>query len=215
MRGRLVAALLAWLLVASPAFASSAPDRYLSWSARHHVVHLTLLAGLGQETMGSTSTATGAASCSFASLSDGGSSSIARTAAAAALVRRRAGRSRRRRLSGAASPQPLTGLSPGAKASFTFVANRSGSFRLASLVPGRSRRACTTCSTSRARPPVDHGAAGPLELRRRVERRRDEHEREVEQRVVEDERGPAPFGARRSRSASARKTAPSTSAPTR
>jgi hypothetical protein len=41
--------------------------------------------------------------------------------------------------SGASSPQPLTGLSPGAKATFSFTASRTGVFRIACLVPGHEQ----------------------------------------------------------------------------
>ena len=38
---------------------------------------------------------------------------------------------------GATSPNPMVGLEPGKTATFSFVAARPGSFRLASLVPGQ------------------------------------------------------------------------------
>jgi len=37
---------------------------------------------------------------------------------------------------GASVPDPVQGLDPGSKATFSFVASRAGSYRLASLVPG-------------------------------------------------------------------------------
>jgi hypothetical protein len=37
---------------------------------------------------------------------------------------------------GAATPHPLQGLEPGARATFSFVASRVGTYRLACLVPG-------------------------------------------------------------------------------
>ena len=37
---------------------------------------------------------------------------------------------------GASVPDPVQGLDPGAQAAFSFVASRTGSFRLASVVPG-------------------------------------------------------------------------------
>ena len=37
---------------------------------------------------------------------------------------------------GATTPRPLAGIAPGASASFAFVASRTGSYRLASLVAG-------------------------------------------------------------------------------
>src|SRR6185503_17317286 len=40
---------------------------------------------------------------------------------------------------GASSPQPLTGLSPGAKATFSFTASRTGTFRIACLVAGQEQ----------------------------------------------------------------------------
>jgi hypothetical protein len=140
--GRLsYAALLAGLLVASPAFASSAPGRYLSWSARHHAVHLTLLASLGAGNSGFNFDGYGRGELlvrvpvGWRVVVDcdnrgGGRHSCAVVRGALATTPA---------FAGAASPQPLTGLSPGAKASFTFVANRVGTFRLASLVPGQEQ----------------------------------------------------------------------------
>jgi hypothetical protein len=40
---------------------------------------------------------------------------------------------------GASSPQPMTGIPPGASARFSFTASRRGVYRLASLVPGQER----------------------------------------------------------------------------
>lgn len=40
---------------------------------------------------------------------------------------------------GAASPQPIVGLSPGSHARFSFVAARVGTFRIASLVAGQEQ----------------------------------------------------------------------------
>jgi hypothetical protein len=40
---------------------------------------------------------------------------------------------------GATSADPLAGLAPGAKESFSFVVNRVGTFRIASLVPGQEQ----------------------------------------------------------------------------
>ena len=37
---------------------------------------------------------------------------------------------------GASVPDPVLGLNPGSKATFSFVASRAGSYRLASVVPG-------------------------------------------------------------------------------
>ena len=40
---------------------------------------------------------------------------------------------------GAASPSPTVGLDPGGKATFSFVAARVGTYRIASLVPGQEQ----------------------------------------------------------------------------
>jgi hypothetical protein len=40
---------------------------------------------------------------------------------------------------GASTKQPIVGLSPGAKATFSFIAARTGSFRIACLVPGHEQ----------------------------------------------------------------------------
>jgi Sulfocyanin (SoxE) domain len=138
---RLLAPLLALLLVAPPAFASSTPDRYLSWNATNHVVHLTLLAGLGAGNNGFNFDGFGRGELlvrvplGWRVVVDcenrgGGRHSCAVVHGALAVTPA---------FAGAASPQPITGLSPGAKASFTFVANRAGSYRLASLVTGQEQ----------------------------------------------------------------------------
>ena len=141
MRWRLVVATALALVATSGAGASTGPGRYLSRNAPQRVVHLTLLAGLGGGNNGFNFDGYGrgellvrvpvgwrvVVSCENRG---GGRHSCAVVRGALALTPA---------FAGAATPQPLVGLSPGARASFSFVASRVGTFRLASLVPGQEQ----------------------------------------------------------------------------
>ncbi|HJX47924.1 MAG TPA: sulfocyanin-like copper-binding protein [Gaiellaceae bacterium] len=142
MAGRVaVAGLVTALAVASTASASSGPGRYLSWDAGRRVAHLTLLAGLGTGNNGFNFDGYGRGELlvrvpvGWRVIVDcenrgGGRHSCAVVRGALAVTPA---------FAGAATPQPLVGLSPGAKASFSFVASRVGTFRLASLVAGQEQ----------------------------------------------------------------------------
>src|SRR5665213_1621450 len=137
MAGRVtVAGLLTALVAASAASAAAGPGRYLSWDAGRHVAHLTLLAGLGAGNNGFNFDGYGRGELlvrvpvGWRVVVDcenrgGGRHSCAvvrgSLASTPAFV-------------GAASPHPIVGLSPGAKASFSFVASRTGTYRIASLL---------------------------------------------------------------------------------
>jgi hypothetical protein len=142
MAGRVaVAGVVATLVAASTASAAAGPGRYLSWDATRRVAHVTLLAGLGGGNNGFNFDGYGrgellvrvpvgwrvVVSCENRG---GGRHSCAVVRGALAVTPA---------FAGAATPQPLVGLSPGAKASFSFVASRVGTFRLASLVPGQEQ----------------------------------------------------------------------------
>jgi hypothetical protein len=141
MAGRVAVAGLVTALVAASTAGASGPGRYLSWDAGRRVAHLTLLAGLGAGNNGFNFDGYGrgellvrvplgwrvVVSCANR---DGGRHSCAVVRGALAVTPA---------FAGAATPQPLVGLSPGAKAVFSFVASRVGTFRLASLVPGQEQ----------------------------------------------------------------------------
>ena len=129
------------LLTASPAAAAVGPGRYFSWSAAHRVAHLTLLAGLGGRNNGFNFDGYGRGEMlvgvpvGWRVVVDcedrgGGRHSCAVVHGSLAL---------RPAFAGAASPNPLTGLSPGSKATFSFVASRVGTYRIASLVAGQEQ----------------------------------------------------------------------------
>lgn len=129
------------LAVATNSGAATGPGHYLSWDATRRVAHVTLLAGLGGGNNGFNFDGYGrgellvripvgwrvVVSCENRG---GGRHSCAVVGGALALTPA---------FAGAATPQPLVGLSPGARASFSFVASRIGTFRLASLVPGQEQ----------------------------------------------------------------------------
>jgi len=142
MVGRLaVASTLSALVAASSAAASTGVGRYLSSESTARVVHLTLLAGLGVGNNGFNFDGYGRGELlvrvpvGWRVVVDcenrgGGRHSCAvvrgSLASTPAFV-------------GAASPHPIVGLSPGAKASFSFVASRTGTYRIASLVAGQEQ----------------------------------------------------------------------------
>ena len=126
------------LAVATPATAARPnPAQFLSWSSAHRLVHLTLLAGLDGSNNGFNFDGYGrgellvrvplgwrvAVDCE----NRGGmrhSCAIVKGSLSSTSAFR-----------GASTPQ----LSPGSKASFSFVARRTGTFRIACLVPGHEQ----------------------------------------------------------------------------
>ena len=122
---------------------SGKPDarRFLSWDASSRIAHLTLLAGLGAGNNGFNFDGYGrgellvriplrwriVVDCE----NRGG------TRHSCAVVK--GSLSTRPAFLGAASPAPIIGLSPGSKATFSFRATRTGSFRIACLVPGHEQ----------------------------------------------------------------------------
>ncbi len=132
---------VAALGVAGPSAAGSPPGGIVSWDARHRVVHLTLLAGLNSENNGFNFNGYGR-----------GELLVAVPLGSRVVVdcENRGGRNASCAIIGgslettpafrdAASPRPIRGLDPGAKATFAFRASRTGSFRIASLVPGQEQ----------------------------------------------------------------------------
>jgi hypothetical protein len=129
-------------LVPAAAHASSPPPtHYLSWSKAHRVARLTLVAGLTGENHG------------FNFDGYGRGELLVRIPVGWRVVVtcRNAGGTRHScavvsgslstspAFKGAASPSPVSGLSPGAEAHFSFVARRIGTFRIACLVPGHEQ----------------------------------------------------------------------------
>ena len=135
----LAAALLAG--AAPAAAAGPAPGRFLTVDRAHHVVRLTLLASLGGSNNGFNFDGYGrgellvqvplgwrvAVDCE-----NRGSARHSCAVVRGSLATTPAFR-------GAATPRPLQGLDPGAKAAFSFVASRAGTYRLACLVPGHEQ----------------------------------------------------------------------------
>lgn len=121
--------------------AGSAPQRYLAIDTSAHTAHLTLLAGLGDGNSGFNFDGYGrgemlvSVPVGWRLVVDCENRGGARASCAVvtnSLATRPA-------FSGAASPDPVQGLNPGGKASFSFRLKRSGSFRIASLVPGQEQ----------------------------------------------------------------------------
>jgi hypothetical protein len=140
--GRLTAVTLGLAVVLGSArAAASGPGQYFSWNGSSRVAHLKLLAGLGSGNGGFNFDGYGRGEMlvrvpvGWRVVVDcenrgGGRHSCAVVRGALAGTPA---------FAGAASPQPLVGLSPGAKSSFSFVASRVGTYRLASLVAGEEQ----------------------------------------------------------------------------
>jgi hypothetical protein len=140
--GRLTAVTLGLAVVlGSATAAASGPGQYFSWNGSSRVAHLKLLAGLGGGNGGFNFDGYGRGEMlvrvpvGWRVVVDcenrgGGRHSCAVVRGALAGTPA---------FAGAASPQPLVGLSPGAKSSFSFVASRVGTYRLASLVAGEEQ----------------------------------------------------------------------------
>lgn len=157
-------ALGAALLACCATAGGSGPQRYLAVDASRKTAELTLFAGLGDGNGGFNFDGygrgellvtvplgwrlsiecdnRGGARASCAVVSD----SLATTPA----------------FSGAASPDPLRGLGPGAKATFSFTVTRGGAFRIASLVPGQEQaRMFAVLDVTRGGRPSISARAGP------------------------------------------------------
>jgi len=145
MRAGTIAAAIAAAALAPAATAAPAarpdPGRFLVWDAQGRIVRLTLLAGLGRENNGFNFDGYGRGELLVTvplgwrvvvRCENRGSRRHSCAVVRGALATRPA-------FPGAASPSPLTGLAPGTVASFSFRATRTGTFRLASLVPGQEQ----------------------------------------------------------------------------
>jgi len=138
------AALASAIVLAAAGTAAAArpnPAQFFTWNKTHRLVHLTLLAGLGSSNNGFNFDGYGRGELQVRvplgwrvvvdCENRGGmrhSCAIVKGSLAATPAFR-----------GAATPQPTVGLSPGKKATFSFVAQRVGTFRIACLVPGHEQ----------------------------------------------------------------------------
>jgi hypothetical protein len=140
------------------------PHRFLSWDTAGRTAHLTLLAGLGSANNGFNVDGYGRGELLVtiplgwrvvASCENRGT-----TRHSCAVVK--GSLSTRPAFPGAASRAPVTGLSPGAKATFSFTASRIGSFRIACLVPGHEQaREWAVLDVARVRTPAISARPGP------------------------------------------------------
>jgi sulfocyanin SoxE-like protein len=144
LRTASAATLLATLLLAGAAPATAArpnPAQFIVSSTAHKLVKLTLLAGLGGANNGFNFDGYGRGELQVRvplgwrvvvdCENRGGmrhSCAIVQGSLATAPA-----------FHGASTKQPIVGLSPGAKATFSFTAARTGSFRIACLVPGHEQ----------------------------------------------------------------------------
>ena len=137
-----VAAAIAAFAFAVPAYAAGpGPQRYFAADASRRTVHLTLLAGLDGENNGFNFDGYGRGEL-LVSVPLGWRLVVEcdnRGGMRSSCAVVRDSLATRPAFPGAASPQPLQGLDPGAKASFSFRLTQTGSFRIASLVPGQEQ----------------------------------------------------------------------------
>jgi hypothetical protein len=133
--------LLLGTLATSAASARPDPRSFLRWDAAHHTVHLTLLAGLGGANNGFSFDGYGRGELLVVvplgdrvvvDCENRGSMRHSCAIVHGSLATSPA-------FAGAATPAPLRGLSPGAKATFSFRASRLGTYRIACLVPGHEQ----------------------------------------------------------------------------
>jgi len=132
------------LLLAGAAPAAAArpkPAQFLVSSTAHKLVHLTLLAGLGTANNGFNFDGYGRGELEVrvplgwrvvVDCENRGAMRHSCAIVKGSLASTPAFR-------GASTKQPIVGLSPGAKATFSFTAARTGSFRIACLVPGHEQ----------------------------------------------------------------------------
>ncbi len=117
------------------------PHRFLSWDASSHTARLTLFAGLGGSNNGFNFDGYGRGELlvtipvGWRVVVDCENRGEVRHSCAVV----KGSLSTRPAFPGAATPAPIIGLSPGSKATFSFRATRTGSFRIACLVPGHEQ----------------------------------------------------------------------------
>jgi hypothetical protein len=141
LRTASAAALASTVLLAASGTAAAArpnPAQFFTWSKAQRLVHLTLVAGLDNSNNGFNFDGYGRGELQVRiplgwrvvidCENRGGmrhSCAVVKSSLAVTPA-----------FPGASTPQPTVGLSPGKKATFSFVARRTGTFRIACLVPG-------------------------------------------------------------------------------
>jgi sulfocyanin SoxE-like protein len=163
----MVAVALAVLVAAARdgrAASASDPGRFLAWNAKTRVARLTLLAGLGRENNGFNFDGYGRGRLLVTvplgwrvvvDCENRGNRRHSCAVVKGSLATRPSFR-------GASSPTPISGLPAGTKATFSFVASRLGSFRIACLVPGHEQaRMWDVLEVVRARRPTISARPGP------------------------------------------------------
>jgi Sulfocyanin (SoxE) domain len=140
LRTASAAALASTLLLAAAGTAAAArpnPAQFFTWSNGHRLVHLTLLAGLGSSNNGFNFDGYGSGELQVriplgwrvvVDCENRGGMRHSCAIVKGSLATTPAFR-------GASTPQ----LSPGSKSTFSFIATRVGSFRIACLVPGHEQ----------------------------------------------------------------------------
>jgi hypothetical protein len=117
------------------------PQTFISWNAAAHVVHLTLEAGLGSANNGFNFDGYGRGDLQISvpvgwrvvvSCANRGGMRHSCAVVKGSLSTVPA-------FAGATSPAPLQGLAPGRSATFSFTPSRTGTFRIACLVPGHEQ----------------------------------------------------------------------------
>lgn len=129
------------LVIAASAGGATNPRSFMSWDAAARVVHLTLQAGLGPANNGFNFDGYGRGDMQarvpvgwrvVVSCQNRGGMRHSCSVVKGSLSIRPA-------FAGATTADPLRGLAPGRSATFSFRASRTGSFRIACLVPGHEQ----------------------------------------------------------------------------
>jgi hypothetical protein len=151
-------------LVAAAQAGSSSPGQYFTADARAHTAHLTLLAGLGDGNGGYNFDGYGRGELQV-SVPLGWRLSIDcdnRSGSRASCTVIRDALATTPAFPGATSPSPVLGLNPGSTAAFSFKLTRSGTFRIASLVPGEEQaRMWDVLEVTRGGKPTISARPGP------------------------------------------------------
>jgi hypothetical protein len=155
---------LAVVLAAAVGVSKPDPRRFVQVDARQHVVSLTLLAGDGSSNNGFNFDGYGRGELTLTvpvgwrvrvTCTNRGSMRHSCAVVPGPMTTTLA-------FKGASSPQPVEGLFPGRTATFSFVASKVGSYRLACLVPGHEEaRMWDVLSVVRAGKPSISARPGP------------------------------------------------------
>jgi Sulfocyanin (SoxE) domain len=160
-----IATLAATLVLAlTGGTSATSPAKYLRWNAAARTAHLTLLAGLGGGNNG----------FNFDGYGRGELLVVVPLGARVVVDCENRGGARHScaivagplettpAFRGASTPSPVAGLSPGAHATFSFRASRTGTYRIACLVPGHEQaRMWDVLDVKRVRRPSISARPGP------------------------------------------------------